>query len=107
MGFVIQQINDTPVAQVAQRLGKSTESETIKRLRLERMILARVNGAAGSTVKLSYLDSRNLPQEASLVRARITGEWSPAFGNFPPQLLEFEAKQLPSGYGDCQRILWS
>ncbi len=98
-GFVIQQINDTPVTQLVQRLSKSTESETIKRLRLERLILARVDGAAGSTVKLSYLDSRDLPQEASLVRERITGEWSPAFGNFPPQLLEFEAKRLPSGHG--------
>jgi carboxyl-terminal processing protease len=98
-GFVIQQINDTPVAQLAQRLSRSTESETIKRLRLERMILARVNGAAGTAVKLSYLDGGNQPQQASLVREHITGEWSPAFGNLPPQLLEFEAKRLPSGYG--------
>lgn len=98
-GFVIQQIDDTPVAQLAQKLSKSTESEAIKRLRLERLILARLNGVAGSTVKLSYLNDRDLPQEASLVRERVTGEWSPAFGNFPPQLLKFESRRLPSGYG--------
>lgn len=98
-GCVIQQINDAPSAQFAQRLSKSRESAAIKRLRLERMILAQVNGAAGTTVKLGYLDGRNQPQTASLVRERITGEWSPAFGNFPPQLLKFEAKRLPDGYG--------
>lgn len=98
-GFVIQQVDETPVTQLAQKLSKSTESAALKRLRLERLILARLNGAAGSTVKLSYLNERDLPQEASLVRERVTGEWSPAFGNFPPQLLKFESRRLPNGYG--------
>jgi carboxyl-terminal processing protease len=98
-GFAIQQINGAPVAPLLQKLNKSPESESLKRLRLERMILARLNGAAGQPVKLTYLDSRNLPLEAELVRDPIRGEFSPAFGNFPPQLLDFEAKRLPSGFG--------
>ncbi len=105
-GFALRQIGDTPVVQLIQKLSKSTESEAIKRLRTERLIMARLNGEPGSRVKVSYLDERNQPREAELLRERITGEYSPAFGNFPPQLLDFEAKRLPSGQAYIRFNIW-
>lgn len=98
-GFAVQQVNAVTVSALAQKLKKSPESAALKRLRLERMVLARLNGPARQPVKLTYLDSRNVSHEVELVREPIRGEFSPAFGNFPPQLLDFEAKRLPSGHG--------
>lgn len=105
-GFALRQIGATPVAQLIQKLSKSTESEAIKRLRTERLITARLNGEPGSRVKVSYLDERNQPREAELLRERIKGEFSPAFGNFPPQHMDFEAKRLPSGYAYIRFNIW-
>ena len=98
-GFAVEQVNGVPVATWLQKFSKSPESAALKRLRLERMVLARLNGTARQTVKVTYLDSRNVSHEVELVREPIRGEFSPAFGNFPPQLLDFEAKRLPSGHG--------
>ncbi len=105
-GFALRQIGATPVAQLLQRFSKSPESESIKRLRTERLIMARLNGELGSTVNVSYLDERNQPRAAKLARARVNGEYSPAFGNFPPQRMEFEAKRLPSGHAYIRFNTW-
>ncbi|MBI1760467.1 MAG: PDZ domain-containing protein [Acidobacteria bacterium] len=105
-GDALQQIGGVPLTQLIQKLSKSTESEAIKRLRTERLILARLAGEPGSAVKLSYLDARNQPHEITLTRTRVTGEYSPAFGNFPPQRMEFEAQRLPSGYGYIRFNIW-
>ncbi len=105
-GFALQQIGDTPVAQLIQKLSKSPESASIKRLRTERLILGRLNGAPGSSLKLLYLDTANQPRAANLTRDRVNGEYSPAFGNFPPQRMEFEAKRLPSGHAYIRFNIW-
>lgn len=105
-GFALRQIGDTPVAQLIEKLSKSTETESIKRLRTERLITARLNGEPGSSVKVTYLDERNQPRETSVTRTRVMGEYSPAFGNFPPQLLDFEAKRLPSGHAYIRFNIW-
>jgi carboxyl-terminal processing protease len=98
-GFNVQRINGVAVASLLEKMSKSPESASLKRLRLERQVLARLNGAAGQAVSLSYLDGHNQSHQVELVRDPIRGEFSPAFGNLPPQLLDFEAKRLPSGYG--------
>lgn len=105
-GFVLRQIGETSLAQLMQKLSKSPESESIKRLRTERLILGRLNGAPGSNLKLLYLDAANQLRETNVTRARVTGEYSPAFGNFPPQLLDFEAKRLPSGHAYIRFNIW-
>ncbi len=105
-GFALQQIGDTPVAQLIQKLSKSPESASIKRLRTERLILGRLNGEPGSSVNVSYLGERNRPRAANLTRDRVNGEYSPAFGNFPPQRMEFEAKRLPSGHAYIRFNIW-
>lgn len=98
-GFVLQRINATPVAELLAKLDKVQVMANLKSLRAERLVQARLNGAAGQPVQLTYLDERNQVHEVTLTRTRITGEFSPAFGNFGPQHMEFEAKRLPSGYG--------
>jgi carboxyl-terminal processing protease len=98
-GFIITQIDGTPVEAIAGKLQQSTESAARKRLRLTRLIQARVGGAPGSTAKLICLDAGNQRREFALLRETLKGELSPRFGNFPPQLTEFEVKRLPNGFG--------
>jgi carboxyl-terminal processing protease len=68
-------------------------------LRIVRTLLARLGGAPETTVRVAYLDQRDQPHEITLTRGRLKGEFSPAFGNFPPQYMEFEAKQLAGNIG--------
>ena len=105
-GFVLRQIGAETVAQLLDKFSKSPEPAAIKALRAERLILARLNGEPGSSVKVSYLDERNQPRTVELTRERVTGEYSPAFGNFPPQRMEFEGRRLPSGHGYIRFNIW-
>jgi carboxyl-terminal processing protease len=98
-GFVLKQLGNTTVLQLSQKLEKSTESAALKRLRLERMAQARLDGEPGSAIGISFLDDKDRLLTASVARRRFSGQFSPAFGNFPPQPIEFEAKRLPSGVG--------
>ncbi|HVG18600.1 MAG TPA: S41 family peptidase, partial [Blastocatellia bacterium] len=52
-----------------------------------------------TSVRIAYLDGRDQPREAVITRERLKGEMSPAFGNFPPQYTEFEAKRLDDKIG--------
>ncbi len=98
-GFVVAKVNDTTVEQVFALFAKSTETQAIRKLRMTRAVLARINGVPETTVRLAYLDEHDQPREASVARERLKGEMSPRFGNFPPQYTEFEAKRLAGGIG--------
>jgi len=98
-GFVITSIDATQVQQVLDRFKKSTESGGITRVRMTRSLLARINGAPRTAVKLGVLDGNDKPREVTVERQRLKGEMSARFGNFPPQYTEFEAKRLEGGIG--------
>jgi carboxyl-terminal processing protease len=98
-GFIIKKVNDMTVEQVFARFAKSTESQSMIALRITRTILARIDGAPETTVRIAYLDERDQPLEATVTRERLKGEMSPRFGNFPPQYTEFESSRLASGIG--------
>jgi carboxyl-terminal processing protease len=98
-GFVVAKVNDTTIEQIFALFAKSTESQAIKKLRMTRAVLARINGVPETTVRLAYLDEHDQPREVSVARERLKGEMSQRFGNFPPQYAEFEAKRLAGGIG--------
>lgn len=98
-GFIIKKINDTTADQVIALFAKSQESASIINLRITRALLARIDGAPETTVRIGYLDERDQQHEVTVTRERLKGEMSQRFGNFPPQYAEFEAKRLKSGVG--------
>ena len=93
-GFVITKAGANTVVELARKLAHSTETAAIKRLRLERMVLARLKGEAGKTVAVQYLDAQARPQTTQLVLQPYKGEWSAAFGNFGPQPVRFVSQRL-------------
>ena len=98
-GFIIKKVNDTTFEQVVALFAKSKESQAMVMLRITRVMLARINGAPQTTVRIAYLDDRDLPREATVSRERLKGEMSQRLGNFPPQYAEFEVKRLADGIG--------
>ena len=98
-GFIIKKVDDTSVEQVVARFAKSNESQPMIALRITRTLLARIDGAPETTVRISYLNERDQPLEATVQRERLKGEMSPRFGNFPPQYTEFETRRLAGGIG--------
>src|SRR5258706_2189322 len=98
-GFVIKKIDDTFADTVIESFAKSNESKPITTLRITRALLARINGAPETSVRIAYLDERDQPREATITRERLKGEMSPRMGNFPPQYSELETTQLTGGIG--------
>jgi carboxyl-terminal processing protease len=105
-GFILTRIDQKPIAPLLQKAVASRQPDAIKRLLLERQLLGRINGAPGTAVALTYLDGKNGAFTANVARQRVTREMSPAFGNFGPQPLDFEAKRLPSGFGYLRFNIW-
>jgi carboxyl-terminal processing protease len=98
-GFLVKQVNGVPVEQILASFAKSAERAELKNIRMTRRALGAINGAPGTSVKVTYLDDKDREREATLTREKMKGEMSPRFGNFPPQYTEFETKRLafPSG----------
>ena len=98
-GFIIKKVDDTTVEQVFARFAKSNESQSMISLRITRTILARIDGAPETTVRIAYLNEHDQSLETTIPRERLKGEMSPRFGNFPPQYTEFETSRLAYGIG--------
>ena len=98
-GFVIKKIDDTSFGQIIERFSKSPESPAIKRTRITRTAMAKINGKPETTVRLIISDETDRTREVTVEREKLKGEMSPRFGNFPPQYMDFEAKRLSGGIG--------
>jgi carboxyl-terminal processing protease len=98
-GFIINRVNDTGADQVIAMFAKSKESEAMRTLRITRTLMAKINGAPETSVRIAYLDERDQPREATVARERLKGEMSQRLGNFPPQYTEFEVTRLAGGVG--------
>jgi len=98
-GFVITKVDGTNVAPVINQLTKSMVRPAMARLYAVRRLLALVEGKPATSVRIHYLDDKDQPRDISLERQKRSGEMSPAFGNFPAQYTEFEAKRLDGNIG--------
>ena len=99
LGFIIKQVGETPVEQIAQRLRTGKMSPAMKELMISRVALARIDGKPETQVRLVYVDGSDKTREATITREKRKGEMSEAMGNFPPQYMEFESKRLEGGIG--------
>lgn len=98
-GFVIKEVDGASLETVMARLSKRKEPPGMIRLRMLSSVMNHINGKPATTVRIGYLDGKNMPHQSVIERERLKGEMSPAFGNFPPQYMEFESKRLQSGIG--------
>jgi carboxyl-terminal processing protease len=98
-GFAIKQIDQTTVASITERVARIKESQATLRFIATRVLMNRINGTVGSSVRIGYLDARDAMRTATLTREPMGGEMSQAFGNFGPQRTEFEARRLDGGIG--------
>jgi carboxyl-terminal processing protease len=98
-GFIVKKVDDTTVEQVISMFAKSTESQALIALRINRTILSRISGAPDTSVRITYLNERDQSLETTVQRERVKGKMSARFGNFPPQYTEFESTRLAGGVG--------
>jgi carboxyl-terminal processing protease len=99
LGYIIKQMDQKTVNQIVESFAMSIERPELKNVRITRRILAAINGAPGTAVKIVYLDDKDQQREATITRERLKGELSPPLGNFPPQYTEFEFRRLARGAG--------
>lgn len=93
-GFVLRQIGDREVDRLLRLLSVGWEPLSRRRMRVAQAVLAALDGEPGTWVRVRYWDAHDRVRETRLQRARIAGEWSERFGNFPPMPIEFEARRL-------------
>lgn len=98
-GFIIKQIDDAVVEQIAEKFSKAKLSAPMKRVRITRSVMQRINGNPDTEVRILCLDERNRRREARLRRERLKGELSKRLGQFPPQYSEFESRRIERGIG--------
>ncbi|HEY7543504.1 MAG TPA: S41 family peptidase, partial [Blastocatellia bacterium] len=98
-GFIIKQVDDATVEQIAEKFSKAKISASMKRARITRSVMQRINGNPDTEVRIAALDERNRQREVTLKRERLKGELSKRLGNFPPQYSEFEARRIEGGIG--------
>ncbi len=105
-GFVIEEVNGQPVQKVFERFSKTKLSPATANLYINRIVLGRINGEPGTSVRLAYLDGGDKRAEATVERGKLKGEFSPAFGNFPPQHMKFESRRLAGNIGYISFNIW-
>jgi len=98
-GFIIKQVGDKTVDEFVALFAKSNLTNAMRALRVTRRVMQEINGTPASAVKLIYLDGKDQPHTATVARAKMKGELSQRFGQFPPQYTEFESKRLPRAGG--------
>jgi carboxyl-terminal processing protease len=99
-GFVLRSVEGYGMKSILRMMERDAVYEPALRHQIPAQILVEyVNGAPGTSVRLTYLDARNRVRRAVIARERLRGEMSPAFQSLPPQFVEFESKRLRDGIG--------
>jgi len=98
-GFTIKQVEGKAIQLLAKPLNESDIPVSLRPLLKARLVENKLSGMAGTSVRLQYADGGGVLKEAIVAREVVTGEMSPAFGNFPPQRTEFETRYVAGGYG--------
>jgi carboxyl-terminal processing protease len=98
-GFIIREVDGATVERLGEKFARSKLPDRMKRVRIARAVMQKVNGNPETEVRIVYLDERNRRRESVLRRERMKGELSKRLGNFPPQYSEFESRRLEGGIG--------
>jgi len=97
--LTIKEIDGQSVEKISTPIKKRRESPASIRERIIDEIAERFLGAAGSSVRLIYLDGSDHKHDLKIKREVLKGEMSPPVGDFPSFLTEFESKRLADGIG--------
>ncbi|MDQ3817887.1 MAG: hypothetical protein M3362_09365, partial [Acidobacteriota bacterium] len=98
-GFVIKEIDGQSVQKIIAPIKRRKETPASVEGRIIDTIAERFLGAAGSSVRLVYLDEKDHRRDLTIRREKLQGEMSPPVGDFPSFLTEFESKRLAGGTG--------
>jgi carboxyl-terminal processing protease len=99
-GYVLRGVGGVPMSSILRELRLAAVYEPAARNQMPAEILVGyVNGAPGTSVRLSFLDGRNRLRRAVVARERLKGELMPTFQSLPPQFVEFESRRLRGGVG--------
>ncbi|HVY70131.1 MAG TPA: S41 family peptidase, partial [Verrucomicrobiae bacterium] len=98
-GHVIRVIDDKTVEELVKPVAEGNLAPGLRRLFTERALSHHIDGDAGTSVKLAWLDGSDRRRLATIQRVEQKGEMSLPLGNFPPQHTEFESRLLPGNIG--------
>jgi carboxyl-terminal processing protease len=93
-GWEILRIHETEVAPVVARVDKQFKDSTLLDLRLQRAVLSRLQGSAGSKVAVEFLDGADTKVPIDLERAAPRGKIM-HLGNLPASPAWSEWRRLP------------
>jgi carboxyl-terminal processing protease len=97
-GWVITRIGKNDLAPVIERVGKQFKNSTLLDLRLTRAVSLRLQGRAGSTVHVGFLDAADKKVEFDLQRAQPRGT-EVRLGNLPVQYVWSEWRKVKPEVG--------
>jgi carboxyl-terminal processing protease len=100
MGFIIKSVDNVPMSRILRRYAQAEVFEPALRHQLPAEILFEYfDGEPDTSVRVGYLDARNLLRRTVVRREKLRGEMSTPLKSFPSQFVEFEAKRLRGGVG--------
>ncbi len=109
-GQAITRIDGKPwksiVAQLETTLAARKVGDAIHKVFLERTIEAAINAKPGTMLVLDVTGSGEIPQKFNVARSPFSGEMSQPLGNFPPQEVVFESRQLAGKIGYIRFNMW-
>jgi carboxyl-terminal processing protease len=97
-GWEIRRIDGTEVAPLVARIREKFKDSTLLDLRLQRAVLSRLQGSAGSTVAVEFLDGADGTMKIDLERAAPRGKMA-GLGNMPPMPVWSEWRSIGRDVG--------
>lgn len=97
-GFILTHIEEEPLSRLQEKIASRKERPTMARFLLSYLVLARLRGPVGSTVRLRYLDERNASHTVTLRRQPAKGQ-PVKFGELPTLHVFLETQRLAEGIG--------
>jgi carboxyl-terminal processing protease len=99
-GFILRSVDGQGMRSILSLLERAAVFDPAVLHQIPAEVLVEfVNGAPGTSVRLSYLDGLNRLRRAVVPRERLRGEMSPVFQAMPSQFFEFESRRLRNGVG--------
>jgi len=95
-GWEILKIGPMELAPVVEKLNETYAQSTLRELVLCRAILSRLDGAAGESITVEFLDGRNQRVTKSLIQGKPKGALS-QFGYLYPMHVWFDSSKLANG----------
>jgi carboxyl-terminal processing protease len=93
-GYVILKVGNRDMAEMVSRLARSEMSEAYRQAHMRGAALSALEGAAGESRRVTFLDEQDRQREATLTLLESTDEMSQPLGNFPAVPTQFESRRI-------------